>query len=326
MQIRKFAIAGLVLAAVGLTVTWRAVVTGQQPGTAEESTDLVGKVPGELVEGKTEPAAGSGEKVPDGPRGTTRPSSDDGLAVPKAGGDAGSASSAEEPDPPVEDFDAVPRRAAGALTERSKSPTKPSRAGGSKKGSGMMGGMPGRGGMPGTMSSGMMPGGGVPGMAGGMMGMGGMESAPVSEDEHLETWVSRALVDYAKTEDQNARKQQRGEIAKALDRIFDIRQERRMQELETLEQRVQNLRSTLETRENLKPDIVKNRLDYLIREADGLGWGDGLPAPGRSAPTGVGPAGGAGGSSPSKRPTAGGLGTGFGPPTIGAGSTSNPSK
>ena len=67
-----------------------------------------------------------------------------------------------------------------------------------------------------------------------------------------------------------------------------------MEELENLEQRVQKLRGTLETREKLKSDILKNRLDYLIREADGLGWGDGLPAPGRSAPTGMGPSGGGG--------------------------------
>ena len=121
-----------------------------------------------------------------------------------------------------------------------------------------------------------------------------MTSVHVSEDEHLETWVNQAIADYAKTEDQNARKQQREQIAKALDRIFDIRQERRMEELETLEHRVQKLRGTLETREKLKSDILKNRLDYLIREADGLGWGDGLPAPGRSAPTGMGPSGGGG--------------------------------
>jgi len=128
-----------------------------------------------------------------------------------------------------------------------------------------------------------------------MMGMGssGASSASVPEDEHLETWVSRALADYAQTEDVNGRKKQREQIAAALNRIFDIRQERRMEELETLEQRVQKLRVTLETREKLKSEILKNRLDYLIREVDGLGWGDGIPAPGRSAPTGIGPGKGA---------------------------------
>ncbi len=106
------------------------------------------------------------------------------------------------------------------------------------------------------------------------------EPVPVPEDEHLETWVSRALAEYSRTEDQNARMKQREEIAKA-------RQERRMQELETLEQRVQKLRGTLETREKLKPDILKDRLDYLVREADGLGrWPSG-PGPFRSCRVGI---------------------------------------
>lgn len=118
--------------------------------------------------------------------------------------------------------------------------------------------------------------------------------AAVPEDEHLETWVSQALAQYSKTEDQKARKKQRDEIARALDRIFDIRQDRRMSELASLEQRVQKLRGTLETREKLKPEILKNRLEYLVREADGLGWGDGVPAPGRSAPSGIGAPGGGG--------------------------------
>jgi hypothetical protein len=128
------------------------------------------------------------------------------------------------------------------------------------------------------------------------MGISGMSgsgtSSSVPEDEHLETWVSRALAMYARTDDKNDRTKQQDEIAKALDRIFDIRQQRRMQELEALEQRVQKLRATLETREKLKSDILKNRIEYLIREADGLGWGDGLPQPGRSAPTGIGSEGG----------------------------------
>ena len=136
-----------------------------------------------------------------------------------------------------------------------------------------------------------MPGGmGMHGMGakGGAMSGTGTMSGSVAEDEHLETWVSQALAVYAKTDDQDARKEQREEIAKALDRIFDVRHDRRMQELETLELRVQKLRATLETREKLKSDILKDRMEYLIREADGLGWGDGIPAPGRSAPTGFG--------------------------------------
>jgi hypothetical protein len=129
---------------------------------------------------------------------------------------------------------------------------------------------------------------------------GMMSGAPLSEDDQLELSVSQALADYAATEDKNARKQQHDDIAKALDRIFDIRQQRRMEELETLEQRVQKLRTTLETREKLKADILKNRLDYLIREVDGLGWGDGVPAADRSSSSGAG--GGSFGRSSGYRP------------------------
>ena len=109
----------------------------------------------------------------------------------------------------------------------------------------------------------------------------------VSEDDQLEAWVSQALSTYAQTEDQDARAKQRDEIATGLNEIFDIRQEQRVNELKALEARVQKLRATLDQRATSKNEILKNRLDYLLREADGLGWGDGIPAPR--------PAGGSGG-------------------------------
>lgn len=113
----------------------------------------------------------------------------------------------------------------------------------------------------------------------------------VPEDAQLETWVSQALSTYAQTEDQDARAKQRDEIAKALDQIFDIRQEQRVNELMALQARVQKLGATLDQRATSKNEILKNRLDYLLREADGLGWGDGIPAPRRSGVTGGMPAG-----------------------------------
>lgn len=113
----------------------------------------------------------------------------------------------------------------------------------------------------------------------------------VPEDAQLETWVSQALSTYAQTEDQDARAKQRDEIAKALDQIFDIRQEQRVNELMALQARVQKLGVTLDQRATSKNEILKNRLDYLLREADGLGWGDGIPAPRRSGVTGGMPAG-----------------------------------
>lgn len=112
-------------------------------------------------------------------------------------------------------------------------------------------------------------------------------ASAVPEDEHLESWVSQALSNYAQTEDQDTRAKQRDEIAKGLDQIFDIRQEHRVNELKALEARVQKLRATLDQRATSKNEILKNRLDYLLREADGLGWGDGIPAPRRSGVPGA---------------------------------------
>lgn len=109
----------------------------------------------------------------------------------------------------------------------------------------------------------------------------------VPEEEHLESWVSRALGIYAQTDDQESRAKQREEIAKGLDKIFDLRQQQRVNDLRELEARVQKLKTTLDQRAKSKSEIVKKRLDYLIHEADGLGWGDGIPAPKRSGQTGV---------------------------------------
>ena len=107
----------------------------------------------------------------------------------------------------------------------------------------------------------------------------------VQEDEHLETWVSTTLNAYANSEDETYRRQMRDEIGKALEKIFQIRQNRQMEDLKALESRFQKLRANLETREKSKADILAHRHDSLLREADGIGWGDGIPAPKRSLPT-----------------------------------------
>jgi len=297
-MLRKFVIGGLLMAVLGLFITVTTGVIGQQPETDEKSAgstsaDDASPPTGTRAGKSAASLAGAGAAAP-------ATSSDDTAAAEKREPEGSAGTSATSNDEETTKTAAPSTGLIGAPTGKgSTSPKargkmmekKPRSGGGSASSSsgamapgGMaMPGMPGMAGM-GGMSG--MPGGG--GGMPSMMSGSGMMAVPVTEDEHLETWVSRALSDYAKTEDQNARKEQREQISKALDRIFEIRQERRMEELETLEQRVQKLRGTLETRERLKSDILKNRLDYLIREADGLGWGDGLPAPGRSLPTGAG--------------------------------------
>jgi hypothetical protein len=266
MLIRKFVFAGLMLAAVGLTVTV-SVVIGQQPSIDQKTEERIDSVDAGTPPGagttrpETDPPAGAGDRLTPSADNSSRRDSD-GANDFNASSEGGSPAAVANP---YSSQGVTSGTAGGRSSGQTRRNSSTMQGYGSDEGYGSMRGMMG------------------------MSGMGGSgTSIAVPEDEHLETWVSKALAEYAKTEDKNDRTKRQDEIAKALDRIFDIRQQRRIQELEALEQRVQKLRVTLETREKLKADILKNRMDYLIREADGLGWGDGLPAPGRSAPTGIG--------------------------------------
>jgi hypothetical protein len=154
---------------------------------------------------------------------------------------------------------------------------------------GGLGGIPG-GVMPGQ---GMNSGGGASGLMGGAIGMGGMSGEMMgggggmafSEDSVLEGEIQRLVTHYAQLDDAEQKQSVEQEVANRLQRIFELRQHRRMTELLALEQRVQRLRTTLESREEMKSEIIKNRLESLLREAEGLGWGDevtrndGVPGP-----------------------------------------------
>lgn len=267
MRIQKSLMSGLVLAALGLAVAASGVI-GQQPAT-KTTTDRPAVV-GVSSDAKADPKAtppkaasadnvpglgGTGAGAPDGTIGeTTRPVGGQTGASPAPGGGGGVISGGESNVSP----------ATNPLSRvRPRDP--------------------------------QGPGAGIdysgPAFFFGSAGIRSGETVP--EDEHLETWISRALVEFSKLspDDNDSAKRRvelRAEIAKGLDRIFEIRQTRRMDELKELESRVQKLRQTLETRATMKDDILKSRMDYLLREAEGLGWGDGIPAPRRSGPTGVG--------------------------------------
>lgn len=104
----------------------------------------------------------------------------------------------------------------------------------------------------------------------------------MGEDAELELEVENLTAMYAETEEAEAREQLRTQIAGVLGQIFDARHRRRLQELEALESRVSKFRSIIEARQAQKSEIIKGRLDTIVREADGLGWGDGATRqPGR---------------------------------------------
>ncbi len=56
--------------------------------------------------------------------------------------------------------------------------------------------------------------------------------------------------------------------------LFDAKQKQRIRELDDMEKELKRLRTVHERRENEKDRIVSDRVQQLIRETQGLGWGD----------------------------------------------------
>ena len=91
-------------------------------------------------------------------------------------------------------------------------------------------------------------------------------------DRFLESETRRLAEQYAKTEDAEAEDKLKGELAKAIERHFDVRHQVRKREIDQLEARVKKLREHLQKREGARQAIVEMRLGQFISAAEGLGW------------------------------------------------------
>ena len=67
------------------------------------------------------------------------------------------------------------------------------------------------------------------------------------------------------------------ELTKVVSDQFDLRQESRERELKELEEHVRKLRELHQRRAKEKDQIVRDRVRQLLRDVDGLGWGDDGP-------------------------------------------------
>ncbi len=142
---------------------------------------------------------------------------------------------------------------------------------------GMEGGM-GMAGGPG-MGSGMI-GGGLS-MPGGMMGMpGGMISEHVQAEQRL-AYETRQIMDrYSNSEDESEKQKLIGKLAETVEQHFDLRQAIREKEIKALEAQVKKLRELHDRRNSERDRIVSDRVDLLLRDANGLGWGENVSQPG----------------------------------------------
>lgn len=87
---------------------------------------------------------------------------------------------------------------------------------------------------------------------------------------------------YASTEDAEQRSAIKAELAEHLTNHFSIQEQIRDRELARVEARVKKLRELTKKRRDAQRTIIEQRLDQLLRDADGLGW---TPPPSDSGAT-----------------------------------------
>lgn len=96
------------------------------------------------------------------------------------------------------------------------------------------------------------------------------------QDKKHESQTRALLFQYRETNDSVDRRKLKEKLKSVLGGQFDTRQSMQELELIRVEQRIQKLREQLELRKQERANIVRTRLEQLIREAEGLGWGSSL--------------------------------------------------
>jgi len=91
-------------------------------------------------------------------------------------------------------------------------------------------------------------------------------------DQYLESQTRALVEEYAQAKDDEARAKLKGELAKTIERHFDVRHEIRKREIDQLEAQVKKLREHLAKRGEARQTIVQMRVGQFISAAEGLGW------------------------------------------------------
>jgi len=100
----------------------------------------------------------------------------------------------------------------------------------------------------------------------------------MQQDAKLEEQVQHTVAAYSDPQTEaKMREDLRIELSELLGQQFDARQQRRELEIKQIEERVKKLREALEKRSAAKEKIIERRLNDLLTDAEGLGWGDAAP-------------------------------------------------
>lgn len=130
------------------------------------------------------------------------------------------------------------------------------------------------------------PGRGLPmmfkeGGMGAMLGRGsGGGGFPAQDPSAQQQFELRQLLDqYSGLDDVAEQEKVKETIHTLLTQMFEQRQERRAAEIADVEKRLVKLKELHKKREEMKKTIIANRLQQLLEDSEGLGWGDETPSP-----------------------------------------------
>lgn len=93
------------------------------------------------------------------------------------------------------------------------------------------------------------------------------------------TAIKQLAQQYAKATKDDEKKDIRKKLFEALGQQFDELAEQQQKELEDLEKQVTALKALLKKRHDARDAIIDRRLEQVIQDAEGLGWGTHQPGP-----------------------------------------------
>src|SRR3569623_675466 len=97
---------------------------------------------------------------------------------------------------------------------------------------------------------------------------GKLQQAGAQLSRESEELISR----YSEASDDEQRQKIKAQLAELVAKQFNLQQQIREDEVAQIEVRVKKLRALIEKRKAAQQSIIENRLDQLLREAEGLGW------------------------------------------------------
>jgi flagellar motility protein MotE (MotC chaperone) len=135
----------------------------------------------------------------------------------------------------------------------------------------------------GQSSAAQPPGGGYPATPnGGVGGFGGFRpggGSLVIGAGQDRAQVTQLAQQYLKSTKEDEKKDIRKKLSDALGQQFDQLAEQQQKELDDLEKQVVALKALLKKRHDARDTIIDRRLDQVLQEAEGLGWGTHSGAP-----------------------------------------------